>query len=320
MADTTSVKKYRDYAQEAVDEQAILDKYNAATIAQFNVQREQARQQENQFYNQMYDTQKTAMDTIRKANAAAVSSGASRGVQAAQELSALLGLEEESVASATELAQANRQIAQEETAATLENVLKAYQQATQERSQLVSQGIEAAAVDAEKASAQATAERADQDALQSALETGLDNYLMELTNQNKDYADVYSTEGATSLESAMSTIIKQVAGEDAVTAFTGDDWAGSKTAASKGLATVAALNKIIEAYGLNPANYAADLNELKALTDRGVNWGTVVPTPEEHAKYGYWKGKAGAARVANTAYENLLNKIRTDYRAKATTK
>ena len=145
---TSSVKKHYDYTQQQIDEQAILDKYNAATVAQYNAQKEQNRLAENQFYNQMYNTQRTAMDTIRKANAAAVSSGASRGVQAANELSALLGLQQESVASATELAQASRQTAQEETAAMLENVLNAYQQAAQERSQLVSQGIEAASVDA----------------------------------------------------------------------------------------------------------------------------------------------------------------------------
>jgi hypothetical protein len=159
MADS-AVKKHYDYAQQQIDEQAILDKYNAATVAQFNVQREQNRQAENQFYNEMYNTQKTAMDTIRQSNAAAVASGASRGVQAAQELSSLLGLQQESVASATELAQANRQTAQEETAAVLENVLNAYKQATDERSQLISQGIEAESLLATQASAAADAERA----------------------------------------------------------------------------------------------------------------------------------------------------------------
>ena len=133
MADTSPVKKHVAYANTLVDEQAILDKFNAATAAQYNVQREQNRQAENQFYNQMYNTQQTAMDTIRKSNAAAVSSGASSGVHAANELSAILGLEQESVASATELANVNRQTAQEETAAVLENVLKAYQHATQEK-------------------------------------------------------------------------------------------------------------------------------------------------------------------------------------------
>jgi hypothetical protein len=157
MADSP-VKKHYDYAQQVVDEQAILDKYNAATTAQFNVQREQNRQAENQFYNQMYNTQKTAMDTIRQSNAAAVANGASRGVQAANELSALLGLQQESVQSATEIAQANRQTAQEETAAVLENVLKAYQQAQQERSQLVTQSIEAQSLEATESQAKTAAD------------------------------------------------------------------------------------------------------------------------------------------------------------------
>lgn len=152
MAETTAqtkVKNAYDLADQRVDEQSILDKFNAVTRAQYDVQREQNRQAENQFYNQMYNTQKTAMDTIRQANAAAVSTGASRGVQAANELSALLGLEQESVASATELAQANRQTAQEETAAVLENVLNAYQQAQQEKSQSVQQTIEQGSVDSQ---------------------------------------------------------------------------------------------------------------------------------------------------------------------------
>lgn len=146
----TSIKKYYDYAQQLVDEQALLDKFNAATIAQYNIQREQNRQAENQFYNQMYNSQQTAVDAIRQSNAAAVSTGASRGIQAANELSAILGLQQEAVASATELAQANRQTAQEETAAVLENVLNAYQQAEQQRQSLVSSAIQAASVETEQ--------------------------------------------------------------------------------------------------------------------------------------------------------------------------
>lgn len=138
-------------ANALVDEQALLDKFNAATTAQYNLQREQNRQAENTFYNQMYNTQQTAMDTIRQSNAAAVSTGASRGIQAANELSAILGLQQESVASATELANANRQTAQEETAAVLENVLNAYQQAEQQRQNLITSAIQGASVDNEYA-------------------------------------------------------------------------------------------------------------------------------------------------------------------------
>lgn len=187
------VKPYYDAANQLVDEQAIQDKFNAATIAQFNAQREQNRQAENQFYNQMYNTQRTAMDTIRQANAAAVSTGASRGVQAANELSALLGLEQESVASATELAQANRQTAQEETAAMLENALNAYQQAAQERSQLVSQGIEAASLQASQDQASAAKQQA---------KTDRDKYLMDLkvNDPDKYYTEIANDNMAASFE------------------------------------------------------------------------------------------------------------------------
>lgn len=193
MADS-AVKKHYDYAQQQVDEQAILDKYNAATVAQFNVQREQNRQAENQFYNEMYNTQKTAMDTIRQSNAAAVASGASRGVQAAQELSALLGLQQESVASATELAQANRQTAQEETAAVLENVLNAYKQATDERAQLITQGIEAESLLATQASAAAQQKEAD---------TNYERYLLDLkvNDPAEYYRKVAEKNSATAFES-----------------------------------------------------------------------------------------------------------------------
>lgn len=148
MADTKKTYTVADEEAAKVDEQGILDRFNAATTAQFNLQREQNRQAENAYYNQMYNTQKTAMDTIRQNNAAAVATGASRGVQAANELSAILGLQQESVAGATEVAQARRQTAQEETAAVLENVLKAYQQAETERQNRRTAVIEGASVDA----------------------------------------------------------------------------------------------------------------------------------------------------------------------------
>lgn len=146
-------KKLYEESKAIVDEQALLDKFNAVTTAQYNLQREQNRQAENAFYNQMYNSQQTAVDAIRQANAAAVSTGASRGIQAANELSAILGLQQESVASATELAQANRQTAQEETAAVLENVLNAYQQAEQQRQNLVTAGIQAESLVAPEAEA-----------------------------------------------------------------------------------------------------------------------------------------------------------------------
>lgn len=293
MADTISpAKKYYDQANQAIDEQAILDKYNAATTAQFNVQREQNRQAENKFYNQMYNAQKTAMDTIRQSNAAAVSSGASRGVQAANELSALLGLQQESVASATELAQTNRQTAQEETAAVLENVLKAYQQAQQERAQMVQHGIEAASVESETAAANASAARANNDALQAAAETGTSNYLSELSNQGKVYTD-YSSEGAASLNIATSSLIPTIGGADATGIFNANDWASGYTGENKAQQTAAQLYQIINFYGLNPKDYETDINSL--------------------IKYASESGHSDAANKSNIMVNNIITKIKAGY-------
>lgn len=171
--------KYNTYAKTAVDEQAILDKYNAATAASYAAQRDQNRLAENQFYNQMYNTQRTAMDTIRQSNAAAVSTGASRGVQAANELSALLGLQQESVAGATEIAQARQQTAQEETATMLDNTLKAYQQAQTERANLIQSAIQADSINQQR-------ETSMQSLYLQALADGRTSFAASLENEMRE--------------------------------------------------------------------------------------------------------------------------------------
>ena len=354
MAETTtpSVKKYYDYAQQQIDEQAILDKFNAATTAQFNAQREANRQAENQFYNQMYNTQKTAMDTIRQSNAAAVASGASRGVQAAQELSSLLGLQEESVASATELAQANRQTAQEETAAVLENVLNAYTQAQQERAQLVSQGIESASVDvqneANKIAAQEAATRqqevdikqqeADQikrDALQSAAETGTSNYLSEVAAQGKNYAEEYSLEGANSLNQATASLTAKGQGQanDGVY-FTKDDFVAagkgdSKTAQTKIGTLENNLKAICNTYGLDYNAYANDIAGLQELTKGTDNisdtwWGVLLNIATvgqvaagEAIANSNEKNPETRAQLSQQIYNTIITRMKQDYANKA---
>lgn len=292
MPDTTSpAKKYYDQANQAIDEQAILDKYNAATVAQFNVQREQNRQAENKFYNQMYNTQRTAMDTIRQSNAAAVSSGASRGVQAANELSALLGLQSESVASATELAQNNRQVAQEETAAVLENVLKAYQQAQQERAQMVQHGIEAASVDVQQNANNLAAQEfalAQQQALQSAATEGTAAYLTALSGQGYDFK-TYSEQGVTSLDLALNVL----ANTDG--ALETDENNPNR------IGKIGLLRNNVQAicntYGLDYDAFKAELDNL-ARTNIGA--------------------PAKRMDTWNTEVNKLMNKIREQYAAKAT--
>ena len=321
MADTkSSMQKHTEYADSRVDEQAITDKFNAATAAQFNVQREQNRQAENQFYNQMYNTQQTAMDTIRKSNAAAVSTGASRGVQAANELSAILGLEQESVAGATELAQANRQTAQEETAAVLENILKAYQQAAQERQNAVQQSIESASVDvqqdanevqreANEIQKQQTQNQAQQtqadiaSALVSAAQNGTSDYLTALGQAGKDYATVATTEGLTSLGAALDGIVIDINGESGKM-FAKGDWAGHHiNGESKADDIENKVKQICAAYNIPYEGNISDKVE------------TLKDTASENASWLTWaKGtKDRRAEMSNEAYTAVLREIQNAY-------
>lgn len=319
-----SVKKYVDYANQQVDEQAILDKYNAATLAQFNVQREQNRQAENQFYNQMYNTQKTAMDTIRQSNAAAVSTGASRGVQAANELSSLLGLQSESIASATELAQANRQTAQEETAAVLENVLNAYQQAQQERANLLSSAIEAESVEvqreanqAQSASAAAQNQTDQARLLAEAAENGTSTYLTALMKMGIDYSNgVVTPESQNSLQVALNNIGKTNGGEPLK--FTASDWNGSGTGANKAATITDSINNILDAYGLDKEAYKKDLDDLKEIASIGASFwaNTSLGAAGERLgipNKGWVLDKTGTANAVQQGYQNILAKIQNDY-------
>lgn len=76
--------------------------YAGSALAQTTFQAQQAAQE--QFSRGLGATQATALDAIRRANAQAIASGASAGLGAANQLSAILGLQQESVGSAADLA------------------------------------------------------------------------------------------------------------------------------------------------------------------------------------------------------------------------
>ncbi len=103
------------------DRQQILDILNKAAQAQYDFKNQEYQQTENRFYGNILTTQGTALDTMRRAQAAAVATGATRGMAAANELSAVLGLQQEGVGAATELAQERNNLASEHAANMAEN-------------------------------------------------------------------------------------------------------------------------------------------------------------------------------------------------------
>lgn len=100
-----------------------------ATAQAYALKRKQQQNAEQNFYNQLYDTNATVLDTIRRNNAAAIASGASKGAQAANELSTILQGQQASVDAATQLAESNYDLASEEANAYIEAEQAARQQA-----------------------------------------------------------------------------------------------------------------------------------------------------------------------------------------------
>jgi hypothetical protein len=72
---------------------------------------------DNTYYNNLAALNDTAQSNARTANGAAIASGASKGMQAANQLAAMLGISQQSADGATELAQTRSKLAGERTAA-----------------------------------------------------------------------------------------------------------------------------------------------------------------------------------------------------------
>jgi hypothetical protein len=201
MADTSKKSYYegviKDSGLSPVTSEELQSKFNAITKAEYDKQRTDLQTATNKYYNQLYDTQQTTMDTIRQANAQAVASGASKGVQAANELSALLGLQSEAVTGATDLANQATTLAQEESQAVLENMLNAETQAAEQNKALAQILTQAGSVDVEQQNADT--------AKQQVLQQYWDKYLQAKADGDTDAADQileemsnYSTKGASS--------------------------------------------------------------------------------------------------------------------------
>ncbi len=107
------------------DYDKILGLLNKATTDAYAAREQESKQAENTFYKNLMDTQSTTLDTLRQAQAAAVATGASRGIAAANELSAILGMQEGSTDEANLLANATQNLAGEKQADMSKNASSA---------------------------------------------------------------------------------------------------------------------------------------------------------------------------------------------------
>lgn len=107
------------------DYNKIKDIFDQATAASYKTEADQQQQNENQFNQNQFNTQQSALDTIRKSNAQAIANGASKGMQAANELSAILNLQQQGTTGATTLADNANQMYDKEQQAFAQNAQKA---------------------------------------------------------------------------------------------------------------------------------------------------------------------------------------------------
>lgn len=108
-----------------IDENSIRKKFDRATAAEYDLKDKEFEQSELAFLNNVGATGSTTLDMMRKANAQAVATGASRGMLAANELSAALGLQDLSVENSTKLAQDRQNLGKAKAEAYSRNALEA---------------------------------------------------------------------------------------------------------------------------------------------------------------------------------------------------
>lgn len=87
------------------DRKAIEDIYNNATSSAYQTALTQQKLAERNYNTQLASAQNTAVDTMRQQQGQAIASGASKGMQAANVLSAILGTSQTGAEAATGLAQ-----------------------------------------------------------------------------------------------------------------------------------------------------------------------------------------------------------------------
>ena len=241
----------RLYGNITFDEDVIRSKFDKATQAEYARKRKEYEQTEDQFYNRLFGTQSTALDTIRRANASAISSGAAKGMQAANELSAILGLQQESVDDSTKLAQERNLLMDKEAEAYTKNVVDALAKANEIKLALATLGSNIYAADTQ-------------------FDVGTMQYLAQLDAAAKQLegmglsADATKYSADRALEGNKYTADQNLIGSK----YTADqNLAGTRYAADKNYAG----NIYAAAQNLAAAKYAADANREATIRAAELN-------------------------------------------------
>ena len=113
------------------DRDAIEDILQGAVTAEYDLRGAEQDVAERKYSQHMATAQNTALDTLRQQQGQAIAQGASKGMSAANELSAVLGISQQAAEEATQLAQDRQLMAKEQGAARAQATSSALTQANE---------------------------------------------------------------------------------------------------------------------------------------------------------------------------------------------
>lgn len=145
---------------------------NTATEQAYLERQLQGQQAQNQFAQNNAAGQLSALDAIRKSNASSIANGANAGLSAANQLAAILGLQENTVAESTQLANDSITAATERNTSMAQNAVTGQTQANQINQANLDRDLGLASLFPQLNAAEAEASKAD--ATVKAAELGLD--------------------------------------------------------------------------------------------------------------------------------------------------
>ena len=139
------------YGNVDYDRDAIEGVFQGAVDAEYAAKNKEYTRSANQYYNRLATSQNAYLDAMRKqAGLQAVQSGASQGMQAANQLSGMLGMSQQTSLDATTLAQQQRALADQQAAAQSAATKEALTYANQQKLALGTLGANIYATDAQK--------------------------------------------------------------------------------------------------------------------------------------------------------------------------
>lgn len=186
-------KMYDENRKQVTTAEAQTENLNKQSQAAYAQQKVESQKAQNQFAQNQQENQLSALDAIRRSNASAIANGANAGLSAANQLSAILGLQEETSDAATDIANADIDNAAAFNTQLNENAAKGQQMANELNATLDANAAELAKSLATNADTIANLVKLEQDQKQAQLDRESQEKIAGVKTQVDDQGNVTTT-------------------------------------------------------------------------------------------------------------------------------